>query len=136
VSTVSSDNTPYGSAVFFTVDSDFNFYFFTKDDSAKFNNMGGYNQVAIVVYNEAEPQIIQAKGEAILVDAQTPKASEVSAELFRKAVASSPWYQPPITKMTGGEVSMVKIKTTWLRYADFRKTTSHRGEALFYQIIP
>ena len=132
VSTVSSDNKPHSATVFYTVDDSFNFYFFTLDDTKKYTNLDNFNLASVVVFDEDSPQIIQAEGTVSLFE-NTDNSRTVVADLVKVAIDSSSWYDPPIAKLEGGEITILKIEPTWLRLGDF--TTTDRDN-IFTQIIP
>lgn len=135
ISTISPENKPASAVVFYTIDNNFNFYFFTKDDSKKYTNLEKDNSVAVVVYDEDHPRIVQAEGFAT-VETNHEVIKKITATLLRQSALSSTWYDPPIAKMTGGNLAIVKIHTNYLRFGDFRGVTGHPNDVIFEQIIP
>jgi nitroimidazol reductase NimA-like FMN-containing flavoprotein (pyridoxamine 5'-phosphate oxidase superfamily) len=135
VATVSAKGKPFAAPVFYNVDNNFNFYFFTKDESQKYLNLKENNTVAITIFTESSPQTVQAQGLAQLV--KNPKEIiNVTAPLFKRAMDSSQWYDPPIAKLKNGQLVVIKVKPTWLRFGDFRGVTGHPKSQPFQQIIP
>lgn len=131
ISTVSSDNKPQSATVFYTVDSSFNFYFFTLDNTKKYNNLENFNLASMVVFSEESPVIVQAEGVVSLVENES-EGREMASRLAKVAMDSSRWYDPPIAKLEGGEIAILKLQPSWLRIGDF--TASDRDK-IFTQII-
>lgn len=137
LSTVSFDGTPSASPIYFIVDKELNFYFMTKSDTEKSQNIEySNNNAAITVIDAAVPMTIQVKGtvKEILEPEFFSKITEENA----KEKAGFHW-PPPLSKLQSqGFVVLYKFETSWLRVADFSESgggSSKPGTSVFHQII-
>jgi general stress protein 26 len=137
VASTSPDGEPHAAAVFYTVSDDlgFYFYFFSKDYTKKFKNLEANNRVALVIYTENPPVIVQAQGTVSAVT-EGKERQEMVSKLVDISMSSDKYYDPPISKMKGGELTLLKIDVESLRFADFRQRTSSSESGPFRQVIP
>ena len=137
VASTSPDGQPHAAAVFYTVSDDlgFNFYFFAKDYTKKFHNLEVNNRIALVIYTENPPIIVQADGTVSRVE-DKKEEEQATSKLVEISITSDKYYDPPISKMKGGDTAVLKIDVESLRYADFRGDFSSLKPGPFHQIIP
>lgn len=135
LSTVDKEGQPHGATIFYYLsdDDDFSFYFFTKDLTKKFDNLDKNNRVALTVFTEKDPVIVQVQG-TVWVVKDEQEAMIATSKLVDISSNSSKWFDPPISKMKAGQMHVLKVETTSLRYADFRQISS--SPSPFHQIIP
>ncbi|EKD65345.1 MAG: hypothetical protein ACD_50C00115G0003 [uncultured bacterium] len=135
LATVGSDNTPYTATVFFTTDEDLNFYLMTKSSTQKFLNLEHNKNVALATIDAHTIKTVQVKGtvEKITDTDITTRIVEALAE--KSVVGGISYWPPPLSKIQKGEIVVLKITPTWLRYADY-SNPSEKEEEVFHQIIP
>ncbi len=116
VSTVNADGGPESALVYFTFDNDLNFYFATRDNSRKYQNLIQNPKVAFVMGQDNPPQTLQLEGIASVI-----RDVEGQKHLFPELVglASAKNFSAPISQMSTGGLQFVKIAPTWLRLGNF-----------------
>lgn len=118
VSTVGDDNTPWGAAVYFIADDDFNFYFVTRAETTKYQNLKHGSKAAFTVADRATQTTVQLTGEV----SEVP-ADEYMKNLFDKFMEirhrDDHEWSPPINKVHAGAYMPLCIKPTTLHYADY-----------------
>src|SRR5688500_10960018 len=70
ISTVSEKSEPWGSAVNFFADEDFNFFFMTRADTLKYQNIESNPIVAMTIVDEEQQITVQAMGKISRVAAE------------------------------------------------------------------
>lgn len=117
LATVSKKGDPHAVAVLFIFDEEFNFYFFTKDESKKFENIKDTGKVAFNISGAEDAQTIQASGKATVLD-DPKKKIEIIKQLGEKGEKHMPESWLPVTEIKG-TINVVKITPSWLRYANY-----------------
>lgn len=132
LSTVASSGQPMSAAVYFTVDTHFNFYFMTKNFSRKYENLESNPNVALVVGSENEPVTAQVQGKAEKIVDQQEELSvlEELKKVFFKNTYVAPLYQLSEEK---NKMVIYKITPTWVRWLDLR---GEKVNGEFVQILP
>jgi general stress protein 26 len=116
VSTLGSNSQPQSASVYYVSDSDLNFYFLTRTESRKYENIVKNPRVAFVVTSERPPKTIQIEGTASqMVD--EIEADGMYTKLVSQAIESS--LIPPISQLREGAVVFMKITPVWIRCGDF-----------------
>lgn len=126
LSTISADGRPWGSAVYFIADEDFNFYFVTKADTFKYKNLENQPMAALTIADEPSQTTVQVSGSVAAV----PVDQEFDI-IFRKLEANRPkndneWV-PPVYKIHKGNYMVLCLTPEKLQFADYRhfKTDIH-----------
>lgn len=130
ISTVSPAGKPEAAVCIYLPDENFDFYFITRGQTRKTENLKTNKNVAVVIGTEPAPFTIQAEGEAQFL------LSTESEEFMNKVKGREDLqalYFGPFLKMPGTDFAIFKIKTNWLRYMEIDPET---GEEVYYQIIP
>ena len=86
LATVSEENTPQASLVYYVTEEDFHLYIVTAKDSRKFKNISKNNKVSLVIGQEKTAQVLQIEGEAKVEDLQggsVPISSEKEEEVVQ-----------------------------------------------------
>lgn len=130
ISTVSPAGKPQSAVCIYMSDDNFNFYFVTRGQTRKIENLRNNKNVAVVIGTELAPFTIQAEGEAQLLSSA---AYDEFMNKFRERQDLQELYFGPFLKMPGADFVIFKISTNWLRYLEFDPKT---GEEVYYQIIP
>lgn len=135
LSTVDSDNKPHSAAMFFTVDEDLNFFLMTKSTTKKYLNCEKNKNVALTVIDPHVIKTVQVHG-AIERVTDTEVTTKVIVALEEKnAVGGISYWPPPLSKIQEGEIVILKVTPTWLRYADYSNPAA-KEQDVFHQIIP
>lgn len=129
VSTVSSNNEPEAATVLYMIDDDLNFYFITRRDTRKVENLAINKNIAIVVGTELSPITIQANGEAELLDKK--ELPEFIGKLSKRKNVEELYYGP-FLNIPGIDFAVFKVKLKWLRGLCLNSETKKEE---FFQII-
>lgn len=140
LSTVGHDNSPYAATIYIVADNDLNFYFLTKSDTKKTQNINHNNKAAITMMDTALPITLQTTGTIQLV-----KDPEKLLDMFIKIAeknahkeAGFSW-PPPLAKLRGaGGLLMYKFIPSWMRLGDFSHTedVTETTESIFHELHP
>ncbi len=118
LATVTHDNYPHASVVYYVIDDAFNMYFLTKRDSRKFSAIMARPQVAFAVGRQDIPQTLQIEGVASEVTSSEEQNMRVP-ELMNILSAQRPG-MVPAGKMDG-ELALMWVQPKWIRWGDFSK---------------
>lgn len=136
LSTVSPDGTPYASPIYFIVDKELNFFFLTKSDTKKAQNIEKNNHVALTVVHPSLPITVQATG--TVEEVQEPEILIKMAKTNANETGGFSW-PPPLSKLISeGYLLMYKVTPHWLRIGDFAtpQQQPEKPTKIFYEIIP
>jgi len=123
IATSSDQNIPETATIYFIVDDEFNFYFHTQADSRKAQNFRKNPHVALVVGTENVPITVQVEGEV----EQMHYGEELKKRYTElQQISHSGLFAPPLDTLKGEGLIIYKIKTTWLRFMDFREKSEER----------
>lgn len=140
LSTVSADGKPQISSVYFGVDDHFNIYVATGTQSRKYINLQHNKEVAMVMTDSKKIQTVQLEGTISVL--KSVKKDSKAIEILSKALASNVWESlthiwdpiPPVLKMQNGDLVILKITPSWIRWADFSRPTKEiKGD--FFELI-
>jgi|GEM_PF-921420 len=137
ISTLTERNSLNSSAVYVWCDESLSFYFSTKTNTQKYQNLMQYGQASLVVVDPRTLEEVQLVGRASKID-DMQKIAE-ALDTFRKIVAkeSTLWvtpahemtngvleskiqhWIPPVSQLAGGEYVVFKIEPVELRYRSY-----------------
>lgn len=124
LSTVSSDGRPWGSAIYYTADQDFNFYFVTRTGTLKYQNLEEIPHVSLTVADSSTQTTVQIAGEI----SKLPVKDYMNF-LFDKLAGIRPKgdhaWAPPLEKIHNGNYQAFKLTPTKLQYADYSHTKAN-----------
>jgi len=123
LSTVSVDGTPWGAAVYYVADEDFNFYFVTRAETIKYQNLD-QNPVAALTIADADSQTtVQLSGRISKVPVH-----DYMDVFFDKLAKLRPEGQhhwaPPLEKIHKGNYMPLRLTPTRLQFADYKDIKS------------
>lgn len=123
LSTVSKDNQPWGSAIYFVADEEFNFFFVTRADTFKYQNLEAKPYAALTVADEATQTTVQASGKISKVPAD--EMLDIALNKLEKARPKGDinWV-PPIYKVHKGDYMVLRLTPDKLQYANYSKQTT------------
>lgn len=116
LSTVSSEGQPWGAAIYYVADDEFNFYFVTKAGTIKYHNLAGNPAAALTVADSDTQTTVQASG----------RVSKLPTEEYMNVVygdlAKVSPLAPPIEKLDRGDYMPLKLTPSRLHYADYQRS--------------
>lgn len=128
LSTASEKGEVWGAAIYYAIDEEFNFYFFTHVESKKYRNLKQHPQAAITVADDYKQATVQTAGKV----AEIPMGEELN-EAYRKLVLVHPPGQfswvPPVSKIHDqGQMTVLKLTPETLQFSEFKPETHQSGE--------
>lgn len=118
LSTVSPSGEPWGAAVYYVADEDFNFYFVTKAETAKYHNLDSNPKAALTVADAASQTTVQAAGTVSKVPPEDYMDIVYGKLMKPKPKAVSHW-TPPLEKLDKGDYMPFRLTPVKLHYADY-----------------
>jgi general stress protein 26 len=135
LSTVSEDGTPWGAAVYFLADADFNIYFVTRAGSLKYQNIVKNPKVALTVADSESQVTVQLSGTVTTMPVQ--KYMDVFFDKFAKIRPDGDYeWAPPIDKVHEGNYMPLQLTPSKMQYADYGKRRIEVRGNYIDQIIP
>ena len=136
LSTVMPNGIPYSAVVYFVVDHSLNFYFLSKSDTKKAENLESNNRASFTTVDLTSMITIQTNGTVEKVtdpEQHTYMIKSIGAANARK---NNPQWPPPISKLhSTGDNIVYKYKPSWLRVGDYSHKIQEK-ESVFTEIIP
>ena len=118
LSTVSADGTPWGAAIYYVADEDFNFYFVTRVETYKYQNLHKNPLAALTIADAASKTTVQLTGTISNVP-----INDYMDIFFDKLANIKPGddhsWAPPLTKIHAGNYMPLHLTPTTLQYADY-----------------
>lgn len=118
LSTATTESAPWGSAIYFYADENFDIYFVTRADTQKYKNITNNPEVALTVADEASQTTVQIAG---TITAVPPH--DYLEVLFHKLDKIHPrgdeTWTPPPNKIHKGNFMPLKLTPSRLQYADY-----------------
>ncbi|CAN5122405.1 hypothetical protein BH09PAT3_BH09PAT3_4960 [soil metagenome] len=135
LSTVNIGGEPWGAAVYYLADADFNIYFVTRHDTLKYHNINQNQQVALTVADSESQITVQLSG--IVTAMPVQKYMDIFFDKFA-AIRPDGDYQwaPPIDKVHEGNYMPLQLTPTRMQYADYGKRRIEVHGNYIDQIIP
>ncbi len=132
LSTHASDGSIDAMTVFFMADENLDFFFMTKVDTRKYQNMAANPHVSLTISNAETLETVEAKGTASVMTSPKDITDRMTSIINKGKYEGMPW-APPIAKLNAGQYVIIKVVPTWLRYGVFLNEFP-KGE-YFKQII-
>lgn len=133
ISTVSGNNRPNSAAIYYTVDEEFNFYFITKRDTKKSQNLSSNPASSLVVFDASSQTTVQAEGQ-VSEEKDTNKTQDLFREVLKLSSETSEAGLPPISKLQAGHYVAYKFKPTSLKMASYIRPDGGYYEDVFETI--
>ncbi|MEN9407438.1 MAG: hypothetical protein RLZZ455_654 [Candidatus Parcubacteria bacterium] len=135
LSTIDPEEKPYAATMFYIVDKKLNFYFFSRTHTRKIDNVKRSKNVAITVIDQEHAITVQAQGiiEEILDEEDRTRLIGIMGE--HTVQKASHLWPPPIAKLPEGDLTILRVVPTWIRYGDYSKISTD-SDGIFYQIEP
>jgi len=133
LSTVSADGKPWGAAVYYVADEDFNFYFVTRVETYKYQNLDKKPLAALTIADNETQTTVQLAGKIAKVSAHD--YMQVFFDKFAKLRPEDDYrWAPPLEKIHKGNYMALKLVPSHLQYADYSHT-KHDVRADYIEII-
>jgi len=142
LSTIRPNGTPYSAVVYFVVDHSLNFYFLTKSDTKKSDNLQKNNNASFTTIDLTSMITVQSTGtveKVIDPEQHTYMIKSIGEANARK---NNPQWPPPISKLQSiGDNIVYKYKPNWLRVGDYShklasEQNAQKEESIFTEFIP
>lgn len=146
VSTISKEYTPAGATVYLSVTKDLNFYFMTRAETDKAQNIIESPNVALTVYDARTLEALQVQGLAKIVTepneiheamGSLQKTIGEEKKFWRKAVEeilpsvshedTSKWI-PPLAQLNKGGHVVIKVQPHWVRFRTYESDKTNAEE--------
>jgi len=118
IATVTASGQPQASVVYFSVDDTMHFFFTTKNETRKAQNIGKQAHVSVAIHDAATQTVVKLAGLA-----EQMSDAEETLEVYRKSIhgaqASGPDMVPPIARITAGEFVAYKITPDFLDFTTY-----------------
>lgn len=118
LSTVTPDNDPHSSVVYYTPDENNNILFFTKALTKKHDNITHNNHVMLLVYDSRDQTVLQVMGTAELVQDDLERQMDFAAVMNASMIATGYAFSP-ISKIQAGPYRVYKIIPGQLRMTTY-----------------
>lgn len=120
LSTISPTGDAWGAAIYFTLDDKLDIYFLTQTETDKYRNLKHHSQAAVTVFDDELQTTVQLSGTV----SEVPIGDE-NNEAYQKLAAIQPPHETrwasPISKTENGNILLMKLTTSLLRYSDFNE---------------
>jgi uncharacterized protein YhbP (UPF0306 family) len=133
LSSVTPDNTPHGTVIYFSIDSHFTIFFITKDKTRKHDNLRHNSHVMLTVFEPASQTTVQITGVATEMT-DTVDISKIAGAVVRACSRTSNAGLPPISKLQAGTYVGYKITPAQIRMATYSNSGPGDLESLFDSI--
>jgi len=126
IASATLEGRPQASVVYFSVDDDMNFYFTTKSQTRKAQNIGERADVSIAIHDAPSQTVVKVAGKA-----ERLSDPEETLEVYRRATvrgaeAAGADNVPPIARITAGEFVAYRIKPDFLDFKSFSHGNNFR----------
>lgn len=126
LATASSASEPWGSAIYYIVDEQLNFYFLTHTETLKYRNIQHSHRASLVVTDNDAQTTVQVVGDIT----EPEETSDEYNDAFRKLADVRPpkelRWRPPVSKIHTSKTVLLRLTPTYLQFADFdSRQTSH-----------
>lgn len=140
ISTASKDGRPELAFVYYVVDDDFNFFFITRRDSAKFRNFLENRRLAAAVADEDEVKTVQMAGpaEEVLDEAEIARHTHMIVRSPRLAglyMRNAPmkFLPPRAPEPDGTHFALLRMRPAWMRWM---RKDAETDEPVYITILP
>jgi uncharacterized pyridoxamine 5'-phosphate oxidase family protein len=130
LATVSTDDRPHASVIYYHIDSSFEITFLTKSRTQKSQDLKRNPHALLIVYDELTQTTVQVQGVIVeLTDSKT--VSDVFRNTLRSSLKSSQVGIPPIAKLNAGQYIAYKLAPSEIRMAVYARPDSGSYERVF-----
>ncbi len=117
LATLSAQGVPRSRLIYYVCDNEFRIYFSTLLNTRKYEDFSAHPQASFVVATEDVPQTLQIEGlVSEITDEQ--KMEQELAPLVEVLMSNNSFHWPTL-KLDPGEVGLMQLTPTWVRWADY-----------------
>lgn len=120
LSTASEKGEAWGAAIYYVVDENLAFYFFTHVGSKKYRNLQEHPQAALTIVDDYQQTTVQASGKI----AEVPMGEELDRAYRQLAQVHPPGqfsWVPPVSKIHDqGSTAVLKFTPDEVQYSQFK----------------
>lgn len=131
--TVTPDNNPHGSVIYFFVEKDFRITFITRSETRKRDNLRHNNHVMLTVFDPKSQSTAQIMGVTKQIEGSYD-VNGVAGHVFASSRALNKTGLLPITKLEAGPYVAFEIHPVQIRMATYGKANSGDYTQLFESI--
>lgn len=134
ISTISPDNYPDSSFIYYAFNEDLYAYFITSKMTEKYKNIKSNPYVSFVVVDEENLITVQGKGQAKEVkdEMESQRVYDLLLQILHSKLENWP---PPFSKMADADLVIMKITFTSLRLGDFRYSGTAPMKEFYSRVI-
>jgi uncharacterized pyridoxamine 5'-phosphate oxidase family protein len=118
LSTVTPNNDPHGTVIYYSVNEQFVASFLTRHDTRKYDNIRHHKHVMLTVFDPRSQTTAQITGRATEVTKRA-EVNRIAANTLGASLVTSEGGTPPITKLEVGEYAAFTIEPVQIRLAVF-----------------
>lgn len=133
LSSVTPDNEPHGSVIYFTVDQNFVVSFVTKSETRKYDNITRHRNITLTVYEPNSQTTAQIIGKAQEIK-DNYEVNLVAGAILAASMKMSDEGLPPISKLSAGEYVGFKVEPDQITMAVYSRPDSGDYTELFETI--
>lgn len=133
LSTVTPNNDPHGTVIYYSINEQFLTSFLTRHDTHKYDNIQHNDHVMLTVFDPHSQTTAQIIGEAHEVTSGA-EINRIAANTLGASLVTSESGTPPITKLEVGEYAAFTIKPVQIRLAVFGRPDPGDYSELFESI--
>lgn len=133
LATVSASGIPSAATVYAATDEKLNLYFITRSDTQKFRNIQENPNVSVAVTDEQTAETVQLIGRAETVE-DKKEAGKLVQALWKATLDKQSW-PAPVVKLNSGDLTLVKITPTQLKYGDFKPLHLADGHEDYFEHV-
>lgn len=120
LSTVGKDSAPYSTTIYCLADEELDFYFLSKTETQKVQNIRNNNKVMVVGFDAESQTNIQVSGFASEVKSQAG-SQNIFKEILNITRKNSGAEVPPVSKIFAGAYVVFKIKPKQINYSVYNQ---------------
>ncbi|MEO6513908.1 MAG: pyridoxamine 5'-phosphate oxidase family protein [Candidatus Saccharimonadales bacterium] len=130
LSTVTPNNSPHGTVVYFQINKDFTVSFLTKTETRKYSNLSHNNHVMLTVFEPESQAVAQVIGTTEEIE-DGFETNSIAGTILGISMKTSEAGTPPISKLYAGAYVAMKITPAQIRMTVYARPGSGSYEELF-----
>lgn len=133
LSTVTPDNNPHGTVVYYAIDDDCTIHILTKKGTRKYDNLVHNNHVMLTVFEPRKQITAQVTGVAVEREGRAD-ISRIAGAIFGASSRTSDSGLPPIVKLQAGAFTTFRIRPVQIRMAIYARPDPGSYESIFESV--